>query len=274
MPIISHSGAHSSVATNARQERISLGLATLRRKITVSPAQTRSRLSRATSFASRTPQVLTPAGSQCPSPRISTVTPPNISPSGGPSTAVPEVNPSLDSLPSRLVQRKVSTVVSPVIFGTDEGDSSRKTSGGLLAPPSILISQSYSEGPSFTPAHSRSASTSRAPISIRIEGPSESPDELSLTFRMQSDHQLLGVDAMAIPMKKHSTSARVTNLRAQAEQLRRMRPLTERRPIWLSRLIEGTVQYSTYIVYCTVHTSTVSIEFIVYSLIDMIQVCN
>ena len=245
MPIISHTGAHTSAANTARQERISLGLTTVRRKITVSAGQIGSRVSRGTISGSRASQALSPTSSQCPSPRISIVTAPGVTPSIGPSAiaTLQENNTPLDSPQKEtlqssftLVQRKLSTVVSPQLCDTD-GCDSRKTSGPV-APPDLLTPPDSS---SLRLTHSRSPSTAHIPIAIHIQGPDESSNELSLAFPVHHEHQLLGVDTVGIPVKKHSTSARVTNLRAQAEQLRRMRSLTEKRPEWLVRLIEGII---------------------------------
>ena len=244
MPIISHTGAHTSVATTARQERISLGLTTVRRKITVSAGQIGSRFSRGTISGSRASQVLTPTSSQCPSPRISTVTAPGITPfnSQPAVTTIQEINTLLDypdkkthQSSFKLLQRKLSTVVSPQLCDTD-GCDSRKTSGPVASPDLLTPPDSSS----LRLTYSRSLFTAHIPIAIHIEGPNESSNNFNLAFPAQLEKQLLGVDTVSIPVKKHSTSARVTNLRAQAEQLRRMRTLTEKRPEWFVRLIEGT----------------------------------
>lgn len=247
MPIISHTGAHSSVASTARQERISLGLTTVRRKLTISANQIGSRISRAAGGGSRVSQGLapTPTGSQCPSPRMSTVTAPGITPpSGQPAgPTIQEMGSSLDSTQtqsqrpaSAFAHRKFSTVVGPPLCGSTDGVDSQKLSVSSAGPSTLQLP---TDGSSLQLTHYRSVSTARAPIAIHIEGPTEAttPNEVGRSFALELEHQLLGVDAM--PLKKHSTSARVTNLRAQAEQLRRMRSLSEKRPDWLLRLFEG-----------------------------------
>ena len=292
MPIISHSGAHSVAAASGRQERITLGIATTRGKISnpnsnnnsnllstagaqrTSPPSALSGLSSTTAINNGLPSPTSPRESlrtnsgpeskplvvvSASRPSYIATSPTARGPKSFRQAGSPQSlqTPTLVSIASS-VQRKLSEFMSPTSLnsgGTAPYQFSF-TSPTLsrVAPTSLLVPGLSGNPLNFALRSPLSPMPMRSAISIRIEragdgsyGSNLSGVPLGVPFnQMQLGMELLSVETPGgLDMNKHSTSARITNLRAQAKQLRRLRYITERRPAWLVRLINGTFRFST-----------------------------
>ena len=280
-------------AASGRQERITLGIATTRRKISnpssinnlnllsatgaqhTSPPSALSGLSSTTVINNGLPSPTSPREfprtNSVPESKalvvVSSSRPSSIATSSvaGVATSYRQAGspqslqtPTLASIASS-VQRKLSEYMSPTSLGSSGTAAYQfpftSPTLGRGPPTSLLV-----PGPSGNPLNFALRSPLspmllplRSAISIRIDragdtslGGSLAGGHLSLPLnQMQLGMELLSVDTPGgIDMNKHSTSARITNLRAQAKQLRRLRYITQRRPAWLVRLINGTFQFS------------------------------